>query len=110
MPRGGRRAGAGRPRGAVSQRAREMADALSGVESPAPMRYLLALLNNEEAEPARRDWAAQALMPFMCARIGPINPEPSRSEAAPTFRLVSYRRSDERPPQEIEGFVIDAAE
>ncbi|TCZ61270.1 hypothetical protein [Roseicella aquatilis] len=64
MPRGGYRPGAGRPKGSPTIRVPELA-----AEGEAdPLAYLLAVMNDPAADPARRDRAAIAALPYVHAR------------------------------------------
>jgi hypothetical protein len=63
MSRGGYRPGAGRPKGSATMRlqpeARTAAD---------PLTYLRSVMADEAADPARRDRAAIALLPYLHRR------------------------------------------
>ena len=63
MPKGGYRAGAGRPRGSATVRLHPKAQ-----QAPDPLDYLLGVMRDPEADPARRDRAAIAALPFVHAR------------------------------------------
>src|SRR4051794_1901989 len=82
MPWGGRRPGAGRPRGLANKLTREAAETFSASDL-SPMRYLRDLMADPEAEPERRDWAAAQLMPFMHPRLGNLIPDQPRPETGP---------------------------
>ena len=79
MARGGYRPGAGRPRGGATLRlgreARRAAD---------PLAYLLGVLADEAADPARRDRAAIALLPYLHARAQPLGAKAAAAAAAQT--------------------------
>src|ERR1700676_211591 len=66
MPRGGYRAGAGRPKkGARSTREAESPPA----PSQTPLSYMLAVMNDVTADPVRRDRMALAAAPFVHKRV-----------------------------------------
>ena len=72
MPRGGRRPGAGRPKGSVSKRSQETAARLS-ISGNDPLDFLLAVMRNEEIEMRIRHDAAKAAAPFMHTRLAAIS-------------------------------------
>ena len=70
MARGGRRAGAGRPKGSATRRTREIADA--AMANPAittPLDHLLKTLNNPLIGAARKDKVAESLLPYLHPRL-----------------------------------------
>ena len=69
MGRGGRRAGAGRPKGSATRRTREIADAaMADPKNVSPLDHMLATLNSPYTSQSRKDKAAAALLPFSCIR------------------------------------------
>src|SRR5687767_2898219 len=74
MPRGGPRPGAGRPKGSSKgvpkQQGREQI-ALAKAKGLTPLEYMLAVMNNEAEDVARRDRMAQAAAPYVHARLAP---------------------------------------
>ncbi len=79
MARGGARPGAGRPKGVKARTERPEKPVLSvsadivaagRALKLSPLEYMLAVLNDETAEDARRDRMAQAAAPFVHARAG----------------------------------------
>jgi hypothetical protein len=83
MPRGGARNGAGRPRRALAEAAKELG-AASGELSP--LDFLLRLVNDETAPPALRLKAAGLAAPFIHPRT-PIMPT--------SYRYISRKRQRE---------------
>lgn len=69
MPRGGKRPGAGRPRGSANRRTREIADRAAEA-GMTPLEYMLAVVRDETIDPARRDEMAKAAAPYMHPRLG----------------------------------------
>lgn len=92
MARGGYRAGAGRPKSAKSPKALALKEAPSDIKSAArksklnPLDYMLAVMNDDEADAARRDRMAIAAAPFVHARPGdkPQGKKEAAQEAAQT--------------------------
>lgn len=68
---GGARPGAGRPRGSVSKRSVEL---LAGATASGitPVEYMLQILRDEAADPARREWAAEKAAPYLHPRPAPL--------------------------------------
>jgi hypothetical protein len=69
MPKGGKRAGAGRPRGSLQKRHKVI------VEDPTalmPVEWMLAVLRDPEAEQSRRDRMAEVAAPYLHARLATI--------------------------------------
>lgn len=69
MARGGARPGAGRPKGAgkgssVKATAEQAVKAAKKLRL-SPLEYMLSVMNDAEADPARRDRMAQAAAPFV---------------------------------------------
>lgn len=63
MPKGGFRPGAGRPKGS-----RTVTLAADPQRAAAPLAYLLAVMSDPAADPARRDRAAIAALPYLHPR------------------------------------------
>ena len=72
MPRGGRRIGSGRKSGGATKKTREIADtaAVRGVKLP--LEYMLAVLGDETASPARRDAMAIASAAYCHPRLSAV--------------------------------------
>ena len=74
MPRGGARAGAGRPK-----KLRSPLKAYIG-ETGMPRDYMLAVMRDPEADPARRDKMAIELLPYYERRLSPLPADPMQPE------------------------------
>lgn len=71
MPRGGKREGAGRKAGSVTRRSREAAE--RAVESGiTPLDYMLTIMRDADALPARRDWAAEKAAPYVHPKLAAV--------------------------------------
>jgi hypothetical protein len=69
MPKGGKRAGAGRPRGSLQKRHKVI------VEDPTelmPVEWMLAVLRDPEAEQSRRDRMAEVAAPYLHPRLNAV--------------------------------------
>lgn len=71
MARGGKREGAGRPAGSITQRSREMAEkaAEGGIM---PLDYMLKVLRDESADIKDRMWAAEKAAPYVHAKLAAV--------------------------------------
>lgn len=71
MPHGGKRPGAGRPRGAATKRTREVADRAAS-EGLTPLDYMLSVLRDETAKPEARMWAAEKAAPYVHPKLSSV--------------------------------------
>lgn len=69
--RGGKRPGAGRPKGSANKRTREIADK-AAEEGVTPLEYLLSVMRNELADEARRLDAAKAAAPYVHPKLSTV--------------------------------------
>ena len=69
MPKGGKRAGAGRPRGALNKRHRVIVDDPSALM---PVEWMLAVLRDPECEQSRRDQMAIQAAPYLHPRLNAV--------------------------------------
>ena len=72
MPRGGRRAGAGRKPGSAATKSREYANALAVDGNLSPLSYMIEVLRDPQATTQRRDTFAIAAAPFVHPKLGAI--------------------------------------
>jgi hypothetical protein len=75
---GGRRPGAGRPRGSRNKVQTALIEAAVAGNALSPLAYLLAILNDPAADVRRRDACAIAAAPFVHARRSPQPAEDER--------------------------------
>lgn len=94
MARGGKRDGAGRPAGAVSEKTREVAEkAIS--EGLTPLDYMLTILRNEAADVKDRMWAAEKAAPYVHAKLANVDVNAKlEGNMAVTFQTIY-----EKPPE-----------
>jgi hypothetical protein len=69
MPRGGKRAGAGRKAGGVTKKSRAVANTIVESGNTTPLSYMLRVMSDESAEQQRRDEMARSAAPFCHARL-----------------------------------------
>lgn len=72
MARGGARPGSGRPRGAATQKTREVADKAS-VDGLTPLEYMLQVMRDKGADEAKRLDAAKSAAPYMHPRLSTVD-------------------------------------
>ena len=86
--RGGKRPGAGRPkRSTLPRRDRMMTALASGRLSP--LEYMLSVMNDPDADPARRDRMAVAAAPYVHVRVA--DAKLGKKEAAEQAALTAER-------------------
>ena len=72
MPRGGARIGAGRKRGSVNRKTREVVNDAIVRGARLPLEYMLQVIEDETATQARRDQMAIAAAPFCHPRLSAV--------------------------------------
>jgi hypothetical protein len=71
MPRGGRRAGAGRKPGSLTTRTREIAER-AAEDGVTPLEHMLAVMRDPKAALERRDAMAKAAAPYIHPSLASI--------------------------------------
>ena len=69
MMRGGKREGAGRPKGSTKKKRWKMLEELGMKYNHSPLDYLLAILNNPMSSPERKMMAAEKAAPYMHPKL-----------------------------------------
>lgn len=102
MPRGGYRPGAGRPKKASAGSAPKAAAVTVKVPSEVsvearragldPLSYMLAVMNDEEADEARRDRMAIAAAPFVHAKADAVAPGKKEQRQAGAEQVAAAGR------------------
>ena len=100
MGHGGRRLGAGRKPGGVTQKTREIADG-AAADGKTPLSYMICVMNDETAAVERRDDMAKAAAQFCHPRLAAhvVSTDGDRSRPAAMkieFVLPQGYRVDER--------------
>lgn len=72
MSHGGKRAGAGRPKGAKTKRHSEIARK-AAAEGLTPLEFMLKILRDEGASYDERKWAAEKSAPYIHARLNSVD-------------------------------------
>ena len=94
MPKGGKRPGAGRPKGAVNQRTRTFERNIKN-SGLIPVEYLLGVMRNPRASAQRRDWAAAAAAPYIHPRLQAVQSEPEKpilQEQEDQMDMIAFAR------------------
>jgi hypothetical protein len=84
MSRGGRRPGAGRPKGAISLSTRAILESMA-TGGEMPIAYMLRVMRDDDAPDARRDEMARLAAPYLHPRVSVLPEdveETSEAEAA----------------------------
>lgn len=91
MPEGGRRTGAGRPKGARNKKTLEQARAVEAT-GLTPLEYMLSVLRDETQEQAVRLDAANKAAPYVHAKLASVDhtsTDGSMSEKPTVIKLVA---------------------
>lgn len=67
--RGGKRPGAGRPKGVIDGTKAERLEKVLQKGAKTPLDYMLAILNNPGTSPERKMWAAEKAAPYLHPRL-----------------------------------------
>src|SRR3954464_2963194 len=95
--RGGERPGAGRPKRSMQPRRDRMMTALASGRM-SPLDYMLAVMNDPDADPARRDRMAIAAAPYVQVRSADATP--GKKGAAEQAALTAERGTEWEAPWE----------
>ena len=91
MKHGGKRPGAGRPRGSMNKVSAEIrAAAVTAATSSGeelPLQYLLRIMNDPQADPQRRDYMAKAAAAYVHPRLN--STEVGGKEAEPVIIQIT---------------------
>ena len=90
--KGGKRNGAGRPRGAISLSTRAILEAAqSGGETP--IAYMLRVMRDENALSARRDDMAKAAAAYLHAKLSVVYDDDEAQDATPASQPETRERT-----------------
>jgi len=70
-PEGGKRPGAGRPKGAISKKTQALQEAVAS-SGMTPLQYMLKVMRNPKATADRRDRMAAAAAPYVHSKLASI--------------------------------------
>ena len=77
MAHGGKRKGAGRPKGVAIGTKQERLDAELGKGQTTPLKYMLNLLNNPQVSVEKKMWAAKESAPYVHSKLCLLYTSPS---------------------------------
>ena len=86
MPRGGKRPGAGRPRGAISKSTRAILEAVAA-GGEMPVEYMLRIMRDPREPAARRDEMAKAAAPYLHPKMQAT--APSIDDGSPVVPVIN---------------------
>jgi len=92
MSQGGKRKGAGRPRGVSIGTKQERLDAKLGKGQTTPLKYMLNLLNNTQVSVEKNMWAAKEAAPFVHSKLSSVNKTISGDEDKPLTVSIGWRK------------------
>jgi len=97
MPKGGKREGAGRPKGAPNKASAALAVEIAA-SGETPLAYMLRVMRDQTAEHPRRDEMAKAAAPYVHPKLAAIEhtgkdgealiPEPDDAQVARALALL----------------------
>ena len=73
MPAGGKRPGAGRPRGVTAGTKHERLEKMLGKGTKTHLQYMLNILNDKKTSPEKKMWAAEKAAPFVHPRLSSVD-------------------------------------
>ena len=92
MSQGGKRKGAGRPKGVAIGTKQERLDAKLGKGQTTPLKYMLNLLNNPQVSVEKKMWAAKEAAPFVHSKLSSVNKTISGDEDKPLTVTIGWRK------------------
>ena len=99
MPRGGKRPGAGRPRGAISKSTRAILEAMAA-GGEMPIEYTLRIMRDPREPAARRDEMAKAAAPYLHPKMQATAPSiDDGSPVVPVINLTIHRGPADSSPE-----------
>ena len=93
MAQGGRRKGAGRPKGARNKKTEEQASAIAD-SGLTPLDYMLSVLRDERNEPSVRLDAANKAAPYVHSKLATVDHKSSDGSMTPDTPVVVYKLPD----------------
>ena len=110
MPRGGRRYGAGRPRGSLGYSRAAIIEAAKAM-GEAPIAYMLRVMHDREASEIRRDRMARELAAYFYSRPAPvpdISPEEAAALVAEDAALAAEEAAEQAELERVDAFIKQA--
>ena len=92
MSHGGKRSGAGRPKGIKAGTKAERLAASLGQGQTTPLKYMLNLLNNPHVSVEKKMWAAKEAAPFVHSKLSSVNQVVSGDDKKPLTVQIGWRK------------------
>ena len=92
MTHGGKRTGAGRPKGVKIGTKQERLDAKLGKGQTTPLKYMLNLLNNPQVSVEKKMWAAKEAAPFVHSKLSSVNQTVSGNDDKPITVQIGWSK------------------
>ena len=92
MTHGGKRKGAGRPKGIKAGTKAERLAAELGKGQTTPLKYMLNMLNNPKVSIEKKMWAAKEAAPFVHSKLASVNKTISGDEDKPIAVTIGWRK------------------
>jgi hypothetical protein len=92
MSHGGKRKGAGRPKGIKAGTKAERLAAELGKGQTTPLKYMLNMLNNPQVSIEKKMWAAKEAAPFVHSKLQSVNKTIMGDEDKPVAVTIGWRK------------------
>jgi|TARA_Y100000114_G_C11650650_1_gene274041 hypothetical protein len=92
MSHGGKRKGAGRPKGIQAGTKAERLAAELGKGQTTPLKYMLNMLNNPQVSIEKKMWAAKEAAPFVHSKLQSVNKTIMGDEDKPVAVTIGWRK------------------
>jgi hypothetical protein len=92
MTHGGKRKGAGRPKGVQAGTKAERLAASLGQGQTTPLKYMLNMLNNPQVSIEKKMWAAKEAAPFVHSKRASLNTTISGDDDKPVAVTIGWRK------------------
>ena len=92
MTHGGKRKGAGRPKGVQAGTKAERLAASLGQGQTTPLKYMLNMLNNPQVSIEKKMWAAKEAAPFVHSKRASVNTTISGDDDKPIAVTIGWRK------------------
>ena len=89
--RGGKRAGAGRPRGVTAGTKHERLEKMLRKGAKTTLQYMLNILNDKKTSPEKKMWAAEKAAPFVHPRLASVDQKIKGEEGEPVEIEVKWK-------------------
>ncbi len=114
MAKGGKRIGAGRPKGSKITRTVELADRIAG-QGISPLEYVMSIMRDERQPAGLRFECAKAAMPYMHPRYGNVTQlnqtnvqmNNNQFDITALLKRVEEKSKEAQPPMVISNSFID---